>query len=67
MDIYLPADKEVDGAENVTLSGKFLSKVYEGSLRETEKWCRDFGFAESREMVYVGCGCPGGAEKIKIE
>ena len=54
MDIYLPADKEVDGAENVTLSGKFLSKVYEGSLRETEKWCRDFGgYTESREMV---CG-----------
>jgi hypothetical protein len=29
MDIYLPADKEVNGAGNVTLSGKFLSKVYE--------------------------------------
>ena len=41
MDIYLTVDNEVDGAENATLSGKFLSKVYEVSLRETEKWCRN--------------------------
>ena len=30
MDLYLAVDREMDGAENVTLSGKFLSKVYEG-------------------------------------
>lgn len=42
MDIYLAVDKEVADAENVTLSGKFLSKVYEGDFRETGKWCKDF-------------------------
>ncbi len=42
MDIYLAVDKEVLGAENVTLSGKFLSKVYEGDFQETGKWCEDF-------------------------
>ena len=42
MDIYLSVDKEVPGADNVTLSGKFLSKVYEGDFKETGKWCKDF-------------------------
>jgi len=35
MDIYLAVDQEIPGAENVTLSGKFLSKVYEGDFKET--------------------------------
>ena len=30
MDLYLAVDKEIPNAENVTLSGNFLSKVYEG-------------------------------------
>lgn len=42
MDIYLAVDKEVSDAENVALSGKFFSKVYEGPFRDTEKWCKDF-------------------------
>jgi len=42
MDLYLAVDKEVTGAENVTLSGKFLSRVYEGDFKDTGKWCKDF-------------------------
>jgi endo-beta-N-acetylglucosaminidase D len=42
MDLYLAVDKEVANAENVTLSGKFLSKVYEGDFKDTGKWCDDF-------------------------
>jgi len=42
MDIYLAVDKEIPGAENVNLSGKFFSKVYEGDFKETGKWCKDF-------------------------
>lgn len=42
MDIYLAVDKEVPGAENVNLSGKFYSKVYEGPFKDTGKWCKDF-------------------------
>ncbi|MFA5926606.1 MAG: hydrolase [Patescibacteria group bacterium] len=42
MDIYLAVDKEIVGAENVALSGKFLSKVYEGDFREIGKWGDDF-------------------------
>ncbi len=42
MDVYLSVDKEIPGIENTTLSGKFLSKVYEGPYGDTGKWCRDF-------------------------
>lgn len=42
MNLYLATDKEVPGIENVTLSGKFLSKVYEGNFKDTGKWMKDF-------------------------
>ncbi len=42
MDLYVAVDREIPGAENVTLSGKFFSKVYEGNFKETGKWCKDF-------------------------
>jgi len=42
MDIYLAVDKEISGAENKKLSGKFFSKVYEGDFKETGKWQKDF-------------------------
>jgi len=42
MDIYVAVDKKIPDAENVTISGKFLSKVYEGPYQDTGKWCRDF-------------------------
>lgn len=42
MDLYLAVDKEIPGAQNMTLSGKFLSKVYEGPFQDTGKWCKDF-------------------------
>jgi len=42
MDIYVAVDRDIPGVENITLSGKFLSKVYEGDFKETGKWCKDF-------------------------
>lgn len=42
MDIYVAVDKDVEGAVNTTLSGQFLSKVYEGDFKETKAWCKDF-------------------------
>jgi hypothetical protein len=42
MDLYLAVDKDVPGAKNTTLTGKFYIKVYEGPFRDTEKWCKDF-------------------------
>jgi hypothetical protein len=49
--VYLAADKEISGADNITLSGKFFSKVYEGPFKNTGKWCQDFAaLAKSRNM-----------------
>ena len=42
MDIYLAVNKEIPGADNVTLHGKFYCKVYEGPFKNTEIWCKDF-------------------------
>ena len=42
MDLWLAVDKDVPGVENTTLSGKFYSRVYEGSYQNTGKWCKDY-------------------------
>ena len=63
MDIYCAIDKEIPTLENTTLSGMFLSKVYEGPFKDTGKWCKDFEeYAKSRGvsiskwyMWYTSC------------
>lgn len=40
MDLYVEVTQEVPGAENVKLSGTYLSKVFEGPYKETGHWCR---------------------------
>lgn len=42
MDVYCHVSKDIPGLENVTISGKFMSKVYEGPYSDTGKWCKDF-------------------------
>ncbi len=42
MDILVATDKEVFDAENITLSGQFMSKAYEGDFKETNVQCKDF-------------------------
>lgn len=42
MDIYLAVDKEIEGLENVKLSGKYLSRIYDGPFQDTGKWGEDF-------------------------
>jgi hypothetical protein len=42
MNVYLAVDKEVETAENISITGKFLSKVYEGDFKETAKWGKDY-------------------------
>jgi hypothetical protein len=52
MDLYLAVDKVIQGANNTTLSGKFFSKVYEGSFNETGKWMKDYdALAKSKGMT----------------
>ncbi len=51
MDLYVAVDREIPGAVNMTLSGKFFSKVYEGPYKDTGKWCKDFeGFIKSKNV-----------------
>lgn len=42
MDIYVAVDKDIPDAENVTISGKFYCKVYEGPFKDTGKWCKNY-------------------------
>jgi len=42
MDIYVSVDQEIPDADNVTLSGKFFSRVYEGPFGKTSQWMKDF-------------------------
>jgi len=52
MDVYLAVDREIPGADNVTLSGTFFSKVYEGPYRDTGKWCKDFeAIVKSKDLT----------------
>lgn len=52
MDVYLEVDKEVPGAENTTMTGKFFSKVYEGPFKDSGKWCKDFeSLAKSKGLT----------------
>ena len=69
MNIYLAVDKEVPEAKNVTLSGKFFSRVYEGRFKDTGKWCKDFeDFMKSKgrevkKMYMWYTTCPKCAKK----
>jgi len=42
MNLYVAVNKEIPNAKNTTLSGKFMSKVYEGPFKNTGKWMADF-------------------------
>jgi hypothetical protein len=69
MDIYVAVTKDVPGAANVTLSGRYLSKVYEGDFKQTGAWCEDFkAFAAAKgldiQKVYMWyTTCPKCAKK----
>ena len=69
MDVYLAVDKEIPGEENVLMTGKYFSKVYEGPFRDTEKWCKDFdilakskGYTIKKEYMWYTT-CPKCAKK----
>lgn len=52
MDVYLAVDREVSEAENITLSGKYVCKVYEGPYKDTDKWNRDFeAFVKEKDLT----------------
>lgn len=69
MDLFVAVDKKVPGIENTTISGKFLSKVYEGPYQKTGEWCNDFeryvkkkGLKRGKMYMWYTT-CPGCAKK----
>jgi effector-binding domain-containing protein len=51
MNVYLDVERIIPNSENVLISGKYLSKVYEGDFKETGKWCKDFEeYAKTRSL-----------------
>jgi len=42
MDLYIAVEREVADVENVVLSGKYISRVYEGAYKEIGTWKKDF-------------------------
>ncbi|HRZ35633.1 MAG TPA: hypothetical protein P5534_04640 [Candidatus Paceibacterota bacterium] len=64
MDLYVEVAREVPGAENVRLSGTFLTKVFEGPFKETGRWCAQMsewvqaqGKQVKRQLMYYTT-CP---------
>ncbi len=50
---YLAVTKEVEGAENVRLTGRFFSKVFEGQYKDASKWIaemKDFVISKGEEF-----------------
>jgi len=69
MDLYVAVDQEIPKAENVTLSGKFYSKAYEGDFKDTGNWMKDFasvakekGLAVKKQYMWYTT-CPKCAKK----
>ena len=72
MDIYLAVNKEIPGAQNTSLSGTFVSKVYEGPFKETGNWHKDFtagcktqGYKAVKNLMWYTT-CPKCAKKYEI-
>lgn len=42
MDLFMAVDRAIPGADNVSKSGTYYCKVYEGNFRDTGKWMKDF-------------------------
>ena len=67
-DVYIAVGKEVPGAEMVKMSGTFLSKVFEGSYRNTGKWVKEMQAytkakgKELKKMYFFYTTCPACAK-----
>jgi effector-binding domain-containing protein len=68
-DQFIPVVKEVPGLKHVKLSGKFITKIFEGPYQEAKNWYTEmFRFAESQGMkaskvYFYYTTCPKCAKK----
>ncbi len=54
MDIYLAVEEVIGGIQNITMSGSFFSRVYEGNFKDTGKWCSDFKSHAEKAGLNIG-------------
>jgi len=63
-DLYMAVRKDVPAADNVSISGKFLCKVFEGSYKNMNQWIKEMDeFVKSRKketkkMYFYYATCP---------
>jgi hypothetical protein len=63
-DIYIDVAKEVPGAEMATISGTFLTKVFEGPYQNAGKWAKEMEVyvknkgKELKKMYFSYTTCP---------
>jgi len=68
-DVYIEVTKDIPGAHMVTLSGTFLSKVFEGPYRNVRKWIEEmktFVAAKGKsigKLYFFYTTCPKCAKK----
>ncbi len=67
-DIYIAISKEVPGANNVRVSGTFLSRVFEGEFKEMGRFVKEMkGYVKSenktmKKMYFYYTTCPACAK-----
>ncbi len=54
MEQYLAVDREVHSAENVLLSGNYISKVYEGPFKDKVIWKQEFAKFTAGKTLKTG-------------
>jgi hypothetical protein len=68
-DVYIEVTREIPGANMATISGSFLSKVFEGPYRGMRKWIQEMkAFVQSRgkslqKLYFFYTTCPKCARK----
>jgi hypothetical protein len=68
-DVYVAISKDIPGARTTTLSGTFLSKVFEGPYREMRSWIGEMkSFVKSKgnaiqKLYFFYTTCPKCAKK----
>jgi hypothetical protein len=68
-DVYIDVSKEVPGAQMASLSGTFLSKVFEGPYKDAYRWMKEmveYVKSQGKELKKIFCyytTCPKCAKK----
>ena len=68
-DVYIEVTREIPGSTMATISGSFLSKVFEGPYRDMRKWIKEMrAFVQSKgkslqKLYFFYTTCPKCARK----